>query len=306
VARLDRHAEARELELAVHHVGEHALGDRPEVVVVELVPLRGLGAEERPARVDQVGALEVVLLVDQEVLLLGPDGREDARRGVVAEQPQRADRRARQRVHRPQQRDLRVERLTGPRRERRRDAEQRAVRVLQEERRARGVPGRVAACLEGRAHAAGRERGGIRLALDQLLARELGERDAVHRGGEERVVLLGREAGERLEDVGEVRGALLERPLLHGERDRVRQRRVECLALLEDLLEAPVGLLRQALALHRAREDVVAERVVRRLREVGLPERASIRAPLGGGDVVLASTRHVVSEPPGWFRARQS
>src|SRR4029453_5817946 len=162
------------------------------VVVVQLVPLRGFRAEERAARVDQVGALEVVLLVDQEVLLLRPDRGEDARRRVVAEQPQRADRRTRQRVHRAQQRDLRVERLTRPRGERRRDAQQRAVRVLQEERRARRVPGRIAARLEGRAHAAGRERGGIRLALDQLLARELGERDAVHRGGEERVVLLGR------------------------------------------------------------------------------------------------------------------
>ena len=85
-------------------------------------------------------------------------------------------------------------------------------------------------------------------------------------GAEERVVLLGGEAGERLEDVRVVGGALLERPLLHGERDGVGQRRVERLALLEHLLEAPVGVLGQALALHRQREDVLAERVVRRLR----------------------------------------
>ena len=47
-------------------------------MVVELVALRRLGAEQRPPGGDQVGALEVVLLVDQEVLLLGADGGEDA------------------------------------------------------------------------------------------------------------------------------------------------------------------------------------------------------------------------------------
>ena len=52
-----------------------------EVVVVELVALRRLGAEQGPAGGHQVGArVEVVLLVDQEVLLLGPDRGEDALR----------------------------------------------------------------------------------------------------------------------------------------------------------------------------------------------------------------------------------
>ena len=179
VAGLDRHAELGQLALGLEHEGEHALGDRAEVVVVELVALRRLGAEQRAAGGDQVGALEEVLLVDQEVLLLGADRGEDALGVLVAEQPQRADRRLRERVHRAQQRDLGVERLAGPRRERGRDAEQRAVRVLEDERRAGRVPGGVAAGLEGGADAAGRERGGVRLALDQLLAGEVGDRAAV-------------------------------------------------------------------------------------------------------------------------------
>ena len=212
VARLDRHAELRQLELGLHHAGEHALGDRAEVVVVELVALRRLGAEQRATGVDQVGPLEVVLLVDQEVLLLGPDSREDPLGGGVAEQLQRPHGRARQRVHRAQQRDLGVERLAGPGGERRRDAEQRAVRVLEDERRAGRVPRRVAAGLEGRADAAGRERRRVRLALDQLLAGELGERRALAGGVEERVVLLGRQPGERLEHVGVVRGAAARAP----------------------------------------------------------------------------------------------
>jgi hypothetical protein len=181
VAGLDRHAELGQLALRVEHARQHALGDRAEVVVVELVALRRLGAEQRPARRHEVGALEVVLLVDQEVLLLRADGREDLRGLGVAQQRQRAHGRARERVHRAQQRDLVVQRLARPRREGGRDAQQRAVGVLEDERRRGRVPGGVAAGLERRADAAGRERRGVRLALDELLAGEVSDRGAVAR-----------------------------------------------------------------------------------------------------------------------------
>jgi hypothetical protein len=251
VTGLDRHPELRELELRLHHEGEHALRDRAEVVVVELVALRRLGAEQRALGVDQVGPLEVVLLVDQEVLLLRTDRREDALGARIAEQLQRTDRGARQRVHRAQQRDLGVERLARPRRERRRDAEQRPVRVLEDERRAGRVPGRVAARLEGRAHAAGRERRRVGLALDQLLAGELGQRRALAGRVEERVVLLRGQPGQRLEHVRVMGGALLERPVLHRRGDGVGERRVDRLALLERALQALEDVLRQPLALNR-------------------------------------------------------
>ncbi len=130
VACLDRHAQLRQLQLGLQHAREDALGDRAEVVVVELVALGRLGAEQRTPGGQQVGALEVVLLVDQEVLLLGADRGEHAPRVVHAEQLQRPDRGTRERVHRAQQRDLVVQRLAGPRGERRRDAQQRAVGVL--------------------------------------------------------------------------------------------------------------------------------------------------------------------------------
>ena len=251
VAGLDRHAELGELLLGLEHAREHALGDRAEVVVVELVALGRLGAEQRAARVDEVGALEVVLLVDQEVLLLRPDGGEHAVRVRVAEQAQRAHGRLRQRVHRAQQRDLVVERLARPRRERGRDTEQRAVRVLEDEGRRGRVPGRVAAGLERGPDAAGRERGGVGLALDQLLARELRDRSTVAGRAVERVVLLRGRAGQRLEPVGEVGRALLHRPLLHRGGDGVGEDRVEREALVERLLEALEDLRRDALALDR-------------------------------------------------------
>ena len=244
VAGLDRHAELGQLLLGLEHAREHALGDRPEVVVVELLALRRLGAEQRAAGGHEVRALEVVLLVDQEVLLLGADRREHVRHGRVAEQRQRADGAARQRVHRAQQRDLLVERLAGPRRERGRDAEQRAVRVLEEERRRRRIPRGVAARLERRADAAGRERRRVGLALDQLLAGELGDRVAVAGGRVERVVLLGGRAGERLEPVRVVGRAALHRPLAHRRGDGVGERRLERLALCDrglELAEQPFG-----------------------------------------------------------------
>ena len=54
VAGLERHADLVELALDVLHEAEDAVGDRAEVVVLHLLALRRLGAEERAAGVDQV------------------------------------------------------------------------------------------------------------------------------------------------------------------------------------------------------------------------------------------------------------
>ncbi len=78
------------------------------------------------------------------------------------------------------------------------------------------VPGGVAAGLEGHAQAAAGEGGGIRLALDQLLAGKLHDHAAVVGGGDEGVVLLGGDAGQRLEPVGVVGGTFFDGPILHG------------------------------------------------------------------------------------------
>ena len=211
---------------------------------------------------------------------------------LVAEQAQRADRRRRQRVHRAQQRDLRVQRLAGPRDERRRDAQQRAVGVLQDERGRRRVPRGVAARLERRADAAGRERGGVGLALDELLAGELGDRVAVAGRAVERVVLLGRHAGQRLEPVRVVRGAALQRPALHRLGDGVGERGVERLAVGERALQRLEDVLGQAGALDLGAEDVGAEDLVAGDRQVRRAERAAVGAPLRGRDVLLPDSAH--------------
>ena len=159
----------------------------------------------------------------------------------------------------------------------------RAVRVLEDERGAGRVPGGVAARLEGGADAAGRERRGVGLALDQLLAGEVGDRAALAVGLEERVVLLRGEARQGLEDVRVVGGAALQRPLLHRLGDLVGEVGVERLAGGEHRLQLLVRVLREAVLLHRGREDVGAERVVRLLGQVDGAERLAVGAPLRGG-----------------------
>ena len=90
VPGLGRDAELEQLALGVHHEAEHPLRDGAEVVVVELLALRRLGAEQRAAGVDQVGAGQEEVPVDQEVLLLGAAERHDVVEVLVAEQLQDA------------------------------------------------------------------------------------------------------------------------------------------------------------------------------------------------------------------------
>ncbi len=258
VPRLDRHADLEELGFAFHHAGEDALGDRAEVLILELLALGRLGPEQRAAGVDQVGARVVEVGVDQEVFLLGAARRGDAL-GARAEQLQDADRLRRQRFHRAQQRRLLVERLAGPAHERGRDDQRHAVRVGEQPRRAGRIPGRVAARFEGRAHPAGREARGVGLALDQLLAAELRDGAALGRRRQERVVLFRRDAGQRLEPVGVVGSAVLERPVLDRRRDRVRRALVEGLALGDRAPQGLVDLLGKTGALHLFAEHEAAE-----------------------------------------------
>ena len=72
-------------------------------------------------------------------------------------------------------------------------------------------------------------------------------------------MLLGRQPGHRLKQVGEVSGALLDGPVLHGRRDGVGNGRIEYRPLLDGLLEGTENGLRQPLTLLLFVEDVAAE-----------------------------------------------
>ena len=171
VAGLGRDAELEQLALGVEHEGEDPLGDGAEVVVVELLALGRLGAEQRAARVEQVGAGEEEAAVDQEVLLLGAGEGHDRVGLLVAEQLQDPLGLRGHRLLRAQQRRLVVERLAGHRHEDGRDAQRVAVGVLEDVGRAGDVPAGVAAGLEGGAQAAVREARRVRLALGRASCR---------------------------------------------------------------------------------------------------------------------------------------
>ena len=278
VPGFDRNAELVKLKFGFHHAGENPLGDRAEVVVFHFLTLRRLGTEEGPAGVEQVGTLEIEVLVDQEVFLLGTAGRGDAL-GLRSEELQHADRLLREGVHRAEQGGLLVEGLAGPRAEGRRDAESGAVGVVEDEGGAGGVPGRVTSGLEGGADAARGEAGGVGLAADEFAAGEFGDRGAGIGRNQERVVLLGGQAGHRLEPVGVVRGTTFQGPFLHGGGDDVGNARIERSALLDRFAQSLVHVLGEPRPHHFVGEYVHPVKLTDRAVLRGNPKVAAIGLP---------------------------
>ena len=295
VAGLGRDAQAPQLPVQVHHEGEDALADRAEVLVLELLALGGRCAEQRAPGQDEVRALLGKAPVDQEVLLLGPDVREDPAGAGVVEPAQDAQGLRAQRLLRSQHRDLVIERLARERDEGGRDGERHAVRLDLQVDRARDVPGGVAAGLEGGPDAAGREGAGVGLALEQVPAGELGDGLAVARGAQERVVLLRGGAGHRHEPVGVVGGPMREGPLLHPVRDGVGDHRVEGLQALDRPAQALEDRLGQELPLGGLVEHVLAVDLLAGVGEVvlgrgNLVVRDRLDGRVAGGHVAPIST----------------
>ncbi len=221
-------------------------------MVLQLLVAGGRRAEEGAAALDEVGPLEPEGLVDEEILLLRAERADHVPVRPLAEAGHQPPHRLLHRLHGAQEGRLLVEHLAGVGAEDGGDAEGGAVGVALDEGRARNVPGRVAAGLEGAPQTAGGEARRVRLAHDQVLAGEARERPPHARRLEEGVVLLGGAAGERLEPVGEVRRAAIHRPLLEGvghfvgdggverrvvaHRVQQRLRRVLCQILAHDAL----------------------------------------------------------------------
>ena len=258
VARLRRDAEPPEAVLHLVHELEDARADRAEVVVVELLVLRRSGAEDGAAGLEQIGAEQVEVPVDEEILLFRAERDGDVRVARQTEMREEAPRRLREGLHGTEERRLGVQRLARVGAEHRGDAERRAVRMALDEGGARGVPARVAARLEGGAEAAGRETGGVRLAADEVPAAET--LDGLRRTGrlQEGVVLLGRPPREGLEPVGEVRRPLRKRPVLHRVRHVVGDGGVERLAVVDGREQLGGGRLGQVRPDFLLAEDVLS------------------------------------------------
>ena len=207
-------------------------------MLLELLALAGSSAKESATGDDQVPALAVSVLLDQEVLLLIAHGRNDLLGGLT-KQRQNALGLTRERGHGAQQRGLLVQGLARVGAESRGDAQD----IVLDKGGAGGIPSGVATGLEGGTQAAVGEAGGVRLALDEVLARKLGNGGAVVVGLEEAVVLLGSNARKRLEPVRVVRRALGDGPDLHGMGNGVGHIQVERLTVLEGCSKALPNVL---------------------------------------------------------------
>ena len=165
---------------------------------------------------------------------------------VLAEQAQDAAGLVADHLHAAQKRGLFVQRLAVPAAEGGGHTE----RAILYKGVAAGVPGGVAPGLGHGAQAAGGEAGGVRLAPHQLFAGKLHDGGAVLHGAHKAVVLFAGDAGEGLEPVGIVGGALFHGPVTHDAGHHVGQLDVQRLALLHGGLEAAVGGCGQALFHH--------------------------------------------------------
>jgi hypothetical protein len=70
VPGFDRNTELEQFALAFEHEGEHPLGNRAEIVILEFLTFGRRRAEERTSRAEQVGTGKEEVQIDQEVLLL--------------------------------------------------------------------------------------------------------------------------------------------------------------------------------------------------------------------------------------------
>ena len=248
-------AQLPQLGVQLLHKGGYPGLDGAEIVVVQLLSLGGLGAEQRSAGVDQIPALLIQRLVDQEVFLLRADRGRHVLDRLVAEQLQHPECLPVQCLHAAQKGRFFIQRLSAVGAEGCGDTEGLAL----DEGVAGGIPCRVAPGLKGGAQTAGGEGGGVRLPADQLLAGEFHDHSAVRRRGDKAVVLFRRDPGQGLEPVGEVGRAVLDCPVLHGGGHRVGHRRIQLGSFLDGMLQRVVHLSGQTGLHHAAVKDFTSK-----------------------------------------------
>ena len=223
VLRLCRHPEPPELLIDILHVCGDPGPDRPEIVVVQLLPLRRSRAEQSAAGKYEIHPFQVLLPVDDEILLFRSHIRNNMGRRSIAEQAQQTYRLPVDDLHRAEKGRLLVQGFPGIRAEGCRDAQSSAALIMAYKSRRGAVPDRVPSRFKRGPKSPGREGRCIRLSLDQFLAREPHEDSAVRqRRGNESVVLLRRNPRKRKEPMSIMRSPSLKRPFLHFMGDDIR------------------------------------------------------------------------------------
>ena len=211
VSRLDRNAQLVTLVFEILHKGHHPRGDRPEVMVFELLVLGALVAHQRTSGQHQVGTCGPQSFVHEKILLF------PTQIGVhfVHFRIEQAANLHRGFVHGLQsleQRNLVVERLSCIGDENGRYAERR----VDDESWRSSVPRTVPARFERVADTAARKRRGIGFLLDQQLTAEFLDHASPAVVLDKGIVFLGRPARERLKPMRVVCGPHVHSPLLHA------------------------------------------------------------------------------------------
>ena len=253
---LGHHTPPPQLLVQLLHIGHHPGLYGAKVVVIQLLPLGGHRPKEGPPGVAQVPALLIQLLRDEEILLLRAHGGGHGGHIGPAHRLQEAYRLPVEGMHTAQQGGLFIQCLAGVAAKGRGDIQA----VILDEGGAGGVPGGVAPRLKGGPQAAAGEAAGIRFALDELPPGKFHDHPVAGRC-QEAVVLFGGNAGHGLEPVGKVGHPVVQRPGLHHIGNDIGHIGGQRLPAGNDLPQAAVGIMGQALLLHRVIKDQTAEQL---------------------------------------------
>ena len=235
---LSKDAELPELIIQIFHKGGDPRFDHTEIMVVELLALGRLRAEQCAAGVLEVRALLVQFGGDQEIFLLGTDGGDDPFRRIIAEKAQNSEGLFIQDLHGPEQRGLLIQCMPAVGAECGGDAECPAF----DEGVGCRIPGCVSSGFEGGAESARREGGGIGFSLDQFLAGEFHDDAAVRGRADKAVVLLSGDAGQWLEPVRKMCCTVIDGPVFHRLGDGVGHADIEPASLVDRFSERSVDI----------------------------------------------------------------
>ena len=210
------YAHLPKLDIKVLHICAYALTDGAEILILKLLTLGSVSAEERAAGIDKVSPFEIFFPVHQKILLLSANGCNYLCGGSVAKKTHYTHRLLAYRLHGTQKRRFLVQGFPGVRDKDRGDTETNTGGLLLYKGGRSDVPGGVAPGIVSGAQASGGKGGCVRLTHYKLLAGKLQKGLALLRHRYERVMLFGGDAGQRLKPVGIMRGALFHGPILHG------------------------------------------------------------------------------------------
>ena len=252
VLGLGQNTELPKLFVQVFHKLSHPGFDGAKIVVVQFLSLWRLRPKERSSGINQIRPFIKHFPLNQEVLLFRPDRRFDRGHIAVTEELQHPHRLFADGLHGVEQRRLFIQGFPSVGAERRRNTK----RLPLDKCIGSGVPSGVAPRFKGCAQAAGWERGGVRLTLDQLLAGKFQNDAPIFDWGDKTVMLFCGDSRHRLEPMGKVGCPFFNRPVLHRIRNHIGNCIVQMFPLLNGALQLLIRLVGQTFPHNRIAENV--------------------------------------------------